>query len=470
MKVFLTAVIACAATLAIVALVWVGLRRSSKEDRGAAVRVEAPARGDVVEVVSASGMIEAKTKVSISARVSALIEEIPYREGQKVTKGDPNATPPAPPSVLVRLDDKELQAALRSARSRLAAQSAMIDVAKARLMVQRAAIDGIRVSLQDAQRAFERNRELHKGRLVSQEAYESAQCLVEKLQADQVGLEATLKADETNLVVMQHELAATEAEVTRCKDNLSYTVITSPIDGIVIRVKAAVGEMALMGTMNNPGTEILQVADLSNMLVVAEVDEAYIGKIQPAQKAKVRIQAYGSRTFDGTVDSVALTHSIAQRTGAKYFEVRILLDPAGQRLLSGMTGDAEIETQRHTGVLRIPSQAVVSRRSDELPATVRDDNPNVLSGKTEVPAVYRLREGKAVVTPVRIGVCDATSTEVEAGLTAEDSVIVGPFKVLEQLRHDQPVHDDRLDAKPKPGKGEPAAKVAASASGKTERP
>jgi len=458
MKIFVTAVIACAVTLLVAVPVCIHLSHRHKEDRGSAVRVEKPARGDLVELVSASGTIMPKTKVSISARVSALIQEIPYSEGQEVTRGDPAANPPIPPSVLVRLDDKDLQAALRTAESTRESKAAQIAVARARLVASRSTIDGMRVSLDDARSTLERQAELLKNNYVSQQARDSAQCQVDKLAADITASEASLKADDLNLVTMQHDLAAAEAEVARCKDNLSYTVITSPIDGVVTAVKTHVGEMA-MGTMNYAGTEILRVADLSKMTLLAEVDEAYIGKIQPGQKVKVTVQAYSDRTFEGTVESIALENSVSTRTNSKYFETRIVVNGDGRQLLSGLTAEADIETMRHADIMKIPTQAVLGRRTDELPAKISDKNSNVQSDKTETPVVYRLVDGKAVVTPVKLGVTDATHTQIISGLADGDQVIVGPYKVLESLQHDQSVYDDRTEL-PAKGAGATASKPA----------
>jgi HlyD family secretion protein len=443
MKTLATAGITCAVTLLIAVPVCIGLTRRHKEDRGAAVRVEKPIRGDLVEVVSASGTIMPKTKVSISARVSALIQEIPHDEGAQVTRGDLSATPPRPPSVLVRLDDKDLQAALRTAESTRESKAAQIEVARARLVAERNTIDGMRVSLEDARRTLQRQTKLLVDSYASQKDRDTAQCAVDLLVANIASSEATLKADELNLVVMQHDLAAADAAVAGAKDNLSYTVITSPIDGVVTAVKAKAGEMAVTGTMNNPGTEILQVADLSKMELLAEVDEVYIGKVQPGQKAKVTVQAYPNRTFEGTVESIALVNSTNTRTGSKYFETRILVNGEGRQLLSGLTGEADIEVMRHKGVVKVPTQAVLGRRTDELPAKISDKNANVQSDKTETPVVYRLIDGKAVVTPVKIGFADATHTQVVSGLADDDRVIVGPYKVLEKLQNEQHVYDDR---------------------------
>ncbi len=358
--------------------------------------------------------------------------------------------------MLVRLDDKDLQSALRTAESTRESKAAQIAVARARLVASRSTIDGMRVSLDDARRTLERQAELLKNNYVSQQARDSAQCQVDKLAADIASAEASLKADDLNLVTMQHDLAAADADVARCRDNLSYTVITSPIDGVVTAVKTHVGEMA-MGTMNYAGTEILQVADLSKMTLLAEVDEAYIGKIHPGQKVSVSVQAYSDRTFEGTVESIALVNSVSTRTNSKYFETRILVSGDGRQLLSGLTAEADIETMRHADIMKIPTQAVLGRRTDELPAKISDKNSNVQSDRTETPVVYRLVAGKAVVTPVKLGVTDATHTQIVSGLSDGDQVIVGPYKVLETLTHDQSVYDDRTEP---PAKGATASKPA----------
>jgi multidrug efflux pump subunit AcrA (membrane-fusion protein) len=115
---------------------------------------------------------------------------------------------------------------------------------------------------------------------------------------------ATLEADRTSLTVERHQLDAAAAEILRAKDNLSYTTILSPIDGIVTRMNAKVGEMVVTGTMNNMGTVILEVSDLSEMQVDAQIDETNIANVKSGQKGKVRISAFPDQLFDGVVKLV----------------------------------------------------------------------------------------------------------------------------------------------------------------------
>src|SRR5213078_5154786 len=125
--------------------------------------------------------------------------------------------------------------------------------------------------------------------------------------------------------VMQHNLDAAEAEIARAKDNLSYTVITSPIDGVVTKLNAEVGELVVTGTMNNPGTVIMEVADLSTMLFKARVDESTVASVKIGQHAIVRVPAYKDREFHGTVTTVALANT-EEKDGTKYFKTEVLLD------------------------------------------------------------------------------------------------------------------------------------------------
>ena len=226
------------------------------------------------------------------------------------------------------------------------------------------------------------------------------------------------------------------------KDQFGYVTLNSPIDGVVTQVNATVGETIVPDIMNRRGAVVMEVADLSGMVVVAGVDEWDIGTIRAGQKVAIRIWAYSEKKFEGIVDSVSLT---GFETGlrSKTFRVKILLDYSGEQIRSGLTADVEIETRRHRDVLKIPSQAVVARSLDDLPLEIRVENPNVDKKKTLAMVVYRYMNGKAVVTPVAVGPSDGTHTVIQSGLSEDDYVITGPYKVLEKLQHDQEVEKEQ---------------------------
>ena len=411
-------------------------------DKGLIVRIEQPRRGDLIEYVSAPGDIEPKTKVSISAKVMARITELPYDEGDVVTCGRPDANPPVPASVLVKLDAKDLESQLRSAEAGRAAQAAEFEVEKARIASQRSSIDGLTEALKQAERDLNRKKGLFETKDISQSDLDQAQYKFNEQKAQYEAAQQTLKAVELNQVVMEHNLEAADARVTQAKEALNYTTITSPIDGVITSLNAVVGELVVTGTMNNPGTVILEVADLSKMLLVAQVDEADIGKIKIGQPAMVYVQAFSDRKFKGVVDSIALKHTMS-RSQTKYFKTEILLENSEKQLYSGLTAHVDIETQRHTGALKLPSQAVLGRTVDELPVEIRKNCPDVDPNKTFATVVYRYVEDKAVVTPVKIGPSDLTDTIILSGMTEDDRIIVGPYKVLEGLKHNQKVSDER---------------------------
>jgi len=406
------------------------------------VRIESPQRGELIEFVSAPGEIEPKKKVEISAKISARIVDLPYDEGDIVTCGDPNANPPVPASVLVRLDAKDMESRLTSADAGRAAQVANIEVEKARIDSQRASLTGLEASLKQAQRNLERQKGLFESKDIAQATFDQAQATFDELKSRYEASKYTLKSAELNLVVFQHNLEVADAGIAQAKEALSHMTISSPIDGVVTRLDAEVGEMVIMGTMNNPGTVIMVVGDLSKMLIVAQVDESDVGKLEAGQKATVHIDAFADSEFTGMVDSIALSHDVSfSRT--KYYRTEILLDTTEEKLYSGLTAHVDIETRKHVDVLKVPAQAVLGRLVDTLPLDIRENSTEVDTSKTFATVVYRYIDGKAVVTPVKIGQSDLTHIVIESGITEKDKIIVGPYKVLESIKHDQIVQDER---------------------------
>ncbi|MHC4426225.1 MAG: efflux RND transporter periplasmic adaptor subunit [Planctomycetota bacterium] len=424
------------------------------------VRVEQPQRGELIEFVSAPGEIEPQTKVDISAKVSARIIELPYEEGDTVTCGDTDANSPVPASVLIRLDSKDLQSRLTSAEAGRAAQVAQAEVEKARIAGQRSSLVGLAASLEQAHRNLVRQKGLLESQDIAQATFDQTQATYDELKSQHEAAKHTLQSAELNLVVLQHNLEIADAGIAQAREALSHTTITSPIDGVVTRLDAEVGEMVIMGTMNNPGTVIMVVGDLSQMLVVAQVDESDIGKLQVGQKATVEIDAFAGREFAGVVDSIALSHDVMPFSGTKYYRTEILLNAAEERLYSGLTANVDIETRKHTDVLKVPTQAVLGREIDNLPLEIRENSAELDTNKTYAPVVYRYIDGKAVVTPVKIDESDLTHTIIKSGITEEDKIVVGPYKILESIKHDQTIQDERESRRKRKGaEAEADAKV-----------
>jgi HlyD family secretion protein len=251
---------------------------------------------------------------------------------------------------------------------------------------------------------------------------------------------SALEADRAALGAAQHQLVAAESEIDRARDNLSYSTIASPIDGIVTRVNAKVGELVVTGTMNNPGTTILEISDLSEMQVDAQVDESNIAFVKEGQKAKVRISAYPDELFDGVVKLVGLD-VVDPRFGGggggggggsfqgRWYRARVVVETKGKRIPAGLSSDVDIETEVHKNVIKVPTQAVMGRAVDDLPLAAKE-KPEVDKNKTLATVVFRVVDGKTVITPVTIGASDMTHTLITSGLKDGDKVVVGPYKVL----------------------------------------
>lgn len=407
-----------------------------------AVRVETVVKGKLTEVVAAPGEVQPITKVSISARTSARILALPYDEGDTVTKGDEKANPPVPASVLVRLDDSDLRAVLTATRARRNGQAAQIVVQEQRLKSQESTLDAQRVEVEDAERELRRNSKLYESRDVSSQVVDQLRARYDQLVSRYRGAAESLAAERASLAVLRYQVEAADAEIAQAQEQLNYTTITSPIDGTVTKMNAKEGELVVTGTMNNAGTVLMEVADLSKLQVNVRLDQSNVVQVKTGQKARVRLQAFEDETFTGVVRSVGLDLESDVRTqrqgGNEYYEAEILLDDPGRRLPVGLKADAEIEIFTHEDVIRVPSQAVLPATVDELPEAMRT-LPEVDLEKTVTPVVYVMEYGKAVCRPVRIGSSDLTHTIILSGLKEEDKVIVGPYKALVTIKHETPL-------------------------------
>ncbi len=464
MKKFLIIVIIVSSIIGVLGLLgWAGYALQSKMKAklpSTEVRVECPQRGNLTEYITAPGLVEPKRKVEISAKISARVVSIPVEEGDKVFKGTDSGDTAKEATLLIKLDASDLDAGLRSAQARRAAQAARIEVARAEITSKKANIEACKARLEQMTRKLDREKNLLASHDVSQSTVDETQSLFDEQQAQLIIVENDLKTTELNLLVMEHELEAADAEISRAVQDLTYTTIMAPMDGIVTKINAEEGEMVMTGTMNNPGTVIMEVADLSQMLVLVQVDQTDISKVLVGQKAKVEFQAWPDRFFEGVVEKKALALTMG-RSG-EYYEVEVLLlNTSGQEVLSGLSADVDVETATYQEVLLVPSQAILAREVDALPVEIRDTSPLVDAKKTYASVIYRYIEGEAVVTPVKIGQSDTSNTIVLEGLTEQDKIITGPFKILTTLTHKQKVKDER--EKEKAGKGKETAAPAADA-------
>lgn len=379
---------------------------AKNKDKRIRVRVEEIARGDLTRTINAPGTIEPESMVDISAQVSARIIALPFEEGDEVREGE----------VIVRLDDRDLAAAL--------------DAAHARARAEEARLAGAHADLAEARAELTRQQGLYETKDISLAALEAS--------------EARYKRAEANLTQITESIEIARAQIRQAEKDKDNTVITSPIDGIVTALNAEVGELVVIGTLNNPGSIIMQIADLSRILVQTRVDENNVSLVQEGQGATVYLNAYPDKTFSGKVQFMKLQREL-WRDGSGYVQAEVLLDDVGEeRLYNGLTANVDISVQTLSDVLKVPSQAVVDRRIEDLPDEIVQGNANVDLSKTFTRVVYLYENEKAVARPVVIGSSDLTDTVIVSGLTGGERVIVGPFSVLRELKHEASVVDREL--------------------------
>lgn len=407
---------------------------------GPAVEVDEVAKGRLVRTISAPGTVAPKTDVEISSRVAAKVARLPFKEGEQVKAGD----------VVVELDAKDLQAELDAQRGRLLAEQASLKLSEAQLAGERAAMVGVKAAFKKATDDLERTQQLFATGDVSRSELDAAIATRDTNQSTYEARLETLKGAEASVAASAARVQIAEADVKRSEENLSYAIITSPIDGYITQLNAEVGEIVVVGTMNNQGTVIMKIADLSEMLVEARLAEVDVSRVKEGQKVGVIINGYTGRTFDGILQRVALQSRVQTADGTTYFEAEVLLDTKGERVYSGLTANVDIEVEAFDDTLIVPSQAVVDKRVDELPRDIRENNPLVDRNKTFAQVVYVFDNGKAKLHPVKTIASNLNKAALAEGIDVGTKIIVGPLRTLQTLANGDTVRlakdDESLDA------------------------
>jgi HlyD family secretion protein len=394
---------------------------SQPKEKGEEVYMAKAATKDLTSFVSATGRIEARTKVNVQSSVIGEIRELPVKEGDIVKKGD----------LLVQIDPVRYRTE--------------VDRLQSALRMQRIAIEQAEVSLANSERKYKRNKSLRgDSGLVSEEAFEVS--------------ELDFNSRTIDLRSLKEQAEQGEASLARARDDLSKTTIRAPMDGTVTKLNAEKGEITLTGTMNNPGTVIMIVSDMGEILATVDVDETRVTQVKLGQTARVVVDAVGeTKPYTGKV--VEIAGSAVQRTGqqTQVFEVKIALDMVDAQLRPGMTAKARVETSRLDHALAIPIQAVMLRPPKDFEPAVsakssaapKKDEPvkPATAGKTgdNKECVFVVEKGKAQLRAVKSGISDETSVAVLEGLKDGDTVVTGPYRALRDLKNGDAVKEKKTE-------------------------
>jgi len=408
-KIFL--IIAGAAVL----VIFIVLAVVKNQEKLIPVTVESVDRGEIISIVTANGKIEAKTRVNISADVMGKIVNLPVVEGQNVSKGQ----------LLVEIDKTQR----------------MTDVAQ-----MRASLAQANVGEEEARINFERQKKLFSRQLISQAEFDLAR---------------------TNLDRAVAMVNQAKASLDRALDQLEKCTIKSPMAGTITALNSEVGENAIIGTMNNPGTVIMVISDLSEIEVKADVDETDIARLVLNQDVEIALDAFPDTTFKGTVTEIG---NAAKTAGAfqdevTNFEVTILITDTVPGIKPGMNATVDITTDVREDVIKIPIQSVVMRKPPEEKLEGKTENPDNSSGaiaaenssdesskkdngkkgkEEDIDGVFVVNGKEVNFVPVKTGVSDQQYIEILSGLEEEQNIVTGSYKTLRSLKD-----GDKIKAKEK---------------------
>ncbi|HEX5214819.1 MAG TPA: efflux RND transporter periplasmic adaptor subunit [Vicinamibacterales bacterium] len=372
------------------------------------VRTAAISRGAIVQVVKATGAVDAMQTVTVGSQVSGVVSWLGADFNSTVKKGQ----------VIARLEP-----------SLLAAQ---VEQAQANLTKARADAEQRAITVRDAETKYSRARQLDASQLLSRSDLDDAKSTLDVARASVAGSEAQ---------VVQAEAALNQARV-----NLGHATITAPIDGIVIQRSVDVGQ-TVAASLSSP-TIFLIAADLAEMRVAASVDESDVSRVREGQPVIVTVDAYPGERFRGTVAQVRLQAMVVSNVTT--YSAIVDLPNRDLKLKPGMTANVEIETARRDNVLRVPAAALRFKPTAEIYAALKQPEPaanadavRVRSARTNAPDAVRapaaapasraqlwaMKDAALQSVPVRIGLSDGTLTELvdaplEAGAAVVTSVIL----------------------------------------------
>jgi HlyD family secretion protein len=373
------------------------------------VRVEAVEARDLVASVTASGQIQPRTKVDVSADVTGKIVRLVVKEGDLVKKGQ----------LLLQIDPEQATAALQRSEASLASARAQFAQARANLL--------------QAQRNYERSAQIQKQspNLVSEEQ-----------------LEQLRTQSEVNKALAEAASFSVEQSVATVRDArqaLSRTIITAPMSGKITRLNVEEGETAIMGTLNKDAATLLTISDMSILETKVKVDETDVARISVGDSALIQIDAFPDTAFAGRV--VEISNSSVNKTAgtassgdqAIDYEVRVQLVNPPIDTRPDFSATAKIVTATRTKVLSIPIIALTVRENEELnagdSAVAVGRQPSKQVGKRDVEGVFIVgTDDKVTFRPVKVGIAGERHFEVMDGLKAGEKIVAGTYQAIRELK------------------------------------
>ena len=372
--------------------VFAATRGGTKIDPSKLAKVE---KGDLAKSVVATGKVTPITKVEVKSKASGIVKKLLVDYGDRVKKGQ----------LLAQLDKIEIEAQVEQSKAALEAAEANLKSSQADS--ERAKVDAEGPDVPLLKRAYDRAVSMAKDGVVSTSALEDAQKNYEMALNKQNVSKAQVTVLKAKIAQSQAQVAQDQANLKQLDEQLSYTDIISPIDGIVLSRDVQMGDaVSSILVLGSSATLVMTLGDTSEVYVKGKVDESDIGKVYLGQRARIKVESFKDKTFDGKVTKISPMG--VEKDNVTTFEVRVSIQNPGGELKAEMTANAEVILEEHKNVLQIPEGAILYDKDKK--ASVEIPNPKGKDGKDKVA--------------VNIGISNGAKTEVLSGLKEGDQVVL----------------------------------------------
>ncbi len=358
-------------------------------------RLAAVEGGDIARSVVATGKIQPRAQVEVKSKASGIVEKIFVDYGDWVKQGQ----------VLVELDKEELRARVREATATLVAAQAAEESARAAL--ERTKVEAEGPDLPFLKSALERAEKLHEEGLIARAVLEEAEKAYRMALNRQMTALRNLAVARAELARASAQAAQARAALERTEEDLRNSTIVSPMDGLVLSRDVEVGDaVSSILVLGSQATLILRLGDVRDVYVLGKVDQADIGKVYLGQRARIVVESFQDKRFEGRVTKIAPLG--VEKDNVTTFEVRVSIENPTGELRANMSANAEILLEEKHNVLLVPESAVIYDRDRRTFVEVPD--PAAEKGRRKVP--------------VKLGISNGVKTELIAGLRAGDRVIL----------------------------------------------
>ncbi len=352
-------------------------------------------RADLAKSVVATGKVEPITKVEVKSKASGIVTKLFVDAGDKVKKGQ----------LLAQLDKMEIEAQVD--QSRAALQAAEANLTSSEADWQRAKVDAEGPDVPLLKRAYDRALGMAKDGVVSQSALDDANKDYEMALNKQNVSKAQVIVLQAKIAQSRAQVAQDQANLKQLDEQLGYTDIESPLDGVVLSRDVEMGDaVSSILVLGSSATLVMTLGDTSQVYVLGKVDESDIGKVYLGQPARIKVESFKDKTFNGVVTKISPMG--VEKDNVTTFEVRVSINNPGGELKAEMTANAEIILEEHKNVLQIPEGAIIYDKDKN--ASVEVPDPHAKDGMRKIA--------------VGIGISNGAKTEILSGLKEGDQVVL----------------------------------------------